>query len=87
MPALEAMACGTPVLVSDRGALPEVVGDCGLQAPPDDPAEIGAALRKLAQDEDLAASLRARGLARAAEFSWQRTARETRAVYAAAISS
>ena len=87
MPALEAMACGTPVLVSDRGALPEVVGDCGLQAPPDDPGEIGAALRKLAHDEDLAASLRARGLARAAEFSWQRTARETRAVYAAAISS
>jgi alpha-1,3-rhamnosyl/mannosyltransferase len=85
MPALEAMACGTPVLVSDRGALPEVVGEGGLLAPPDDPGEVGAALRKVLEDEGLAASLRARGLARAATFSWQRCARETRAVYAAAV--
>jgi alpha-1,3-rhamnosyl/mannosyltransferase len=85
MPALEAMACGTPVLVSDCGALPEVVGDCGLRVPPDDPAEMGAALRKLLEDEDLAASLRTRGLARATTYSWQRAARETRAVYAAAL--
>jgi glycosyltransferase involved in cell wall biosynthesis len=87
MPALEAMACGTPVVASDRGALPEVVGDCALTVPPDDPGAIGEAIRRAVQDEDLARSLCARGALRAAGFSWRRTARETRAVYAAALAS
>jgi glycosyltransferase involved in cell wall biosynthesis len=85
LPVLEAMACGTPVLASDRGALAEVAGGCALLAPPDDPAAIAAALRRIALDEGVAAGLRARGLAHAARFSWARTARETRAVYAAAL--
>ncbi|HVN37823.1 MAG TPA: glycosyltransferase family 1 protein [Myxococcota bacterium] len=87
MPALEAMACGTPVVASDRGALPEVVGDCALKVSPDDPVAIGEAIRRAVCDEDLARRLRARGVLRAADFPWRRTARETRAVYAAALAS
>ena len=87
MPALEAMACGTPVVTSDRGALPEVVGDCALKVPPDDPGAIGEAIRRAVRDEDLAGRLRASAALRAAGFSWRRTARETRAVYAAVLAS
>lgn len=81
LPALEAMACGTPTVVSNRGALPEVVGDAGLQVNPDDPEELAAALARGLSDTQLRADLRARGLARAACFNWQSTARQTLAVY------
>ena len=75
------MACGTPVVVSDRASLPEVVGEVGLYVDPDDVASIAAALRRVLEDSVLAADLRRRGLARADEFSWSRAARETLAVY------
>jgi glycosyltransferase involved in cell wall biosynthesis len=81
LPPLEAMACGTPVVVSDRGSLPEVVGEAGLLVNPDDPAAIAAALEQVITDSALAADLRARGLERASTFSWERAARETLAVY------
>ncbi len=81
LPPLEAMACGTPVVVSDRASLPEVVGEAGLYVDPDDVASIAAALRRVLEDSVLAADLRRRGLARADEFSWSRAARETLAVY------
>ena len=71
--ALEAMAAGAPVVVSDRGALPEVVGDAGLVVAPE-PAAIAAALRDVLTDATLAQRLRDAGRARAAELTWSRTA-------------
>lgn len=79
--ALEAMACGTPPVASDRGSLPEVVDDAGLKVDPDDPAELADALRTLLTDDTLHADLRARGLARARTYTWQRTASIVLEVY------
>jgi glycosyltransferase involved in cell wall biosynthesis len=72
--ALEAMACGAPVIVSDRGALPEVVGDGGLVTEPT-PEALHAALRRVLDDEAFASALRDRGRTRAGGFTWERTAR------------
>jgi glycosyltransferase involved in cell wall biosynthesis len=74
---LEAMACGTPVVVSSAASLPEVVGDAGLLVDPSDVEGWTAAMRQVCGDENLAASLRAGGLRRAAELSWARAARST----------
>jgi glycosyltransferase involved in cell wall biosynthesis len=74
LPPLEAMACGTPVVVSDRSSLPEVVGEAGLIVPADSPEAWRQALEAVAGDADLAANLRRRGIIRAAEFSWERSA-------------
>jgi glycosyltransferase involved in cell wall biosynthesis len=81
LPPLEAMACGTPVVVSNRSSLPEVVGDAGLLIDPDRPEELSEALARLLEDSALSKSLRQRGLERASEFSWDRAAQETFAVY------
>ncbi|MBN1311091.1 MAG: glycosyltransferase family 4 protein [Anaerolineae bacterium] len=81
LPVLEAMACGTPVVSSDRGSLPEVVGEAGLMVNPDDPANIAAGLHRVLTDADLAKQLRRRGLEQARLFTWQETARQTLAVY------
>jgi glycosyltransferase involved in cell wall biosynthesis len=70
---IEAMACGTPVVVSDRGALPEVVGDAGLVVPPD-PAAVSEAVHRVVTDRSLADRLRRASTERAATFTWQRTA-------------
>jgi glycosyltransferase involved in cell wall biosynthesis len=86
LPALEAMACGTPVVVSDGGALPEVVGDAGLVVPGGDPAGLVSALREVLLDEALAAGLRERGLERVRMFTWERAAHETVDVYEEALS-
>ena len=77
LPPLEAMACGTPCVVSDRSSLPEVVGDAALIVPADQPDAWRKALEKVMGDTELAADLRRRGILRAAEFSWQRAARLT----------
>jgi alpha-1,3-rhamnosyl/mannosyltransferase len=71
--ALEAMACGTPVVVSDRGALPEVVGDAGLVVSPD-AADVEEALDRVLGDAALAERLGRAGRARAEGFTWRRTA-------------
>jgi glycosyltransferase involved in cell wall biosynthesis len=84
MPLLEAMACGAPVLTSTTSALPEVAGDAALLVDPADTAAIAAGLARLASDTALRADLRARGLARAAQFTWERCAEETLAVLAEA---
>jgi glycosyltransferase involved in cell wall biosynthesis len=79
--ALEALACGAPVLASNAGALPEVVGNAGLLLPPGDPAAWAEALERVLGDPTLEADLRRRGPVQAARFSWERAARETLAVY------
>jgi len=74
LPPLEAMACGTPVVVSDSSSLPEVVDGAGLIVPAGDAEAWRRALERVLGDHDLAADLRHRGILRAAEFSWSRTA-------------
>ena len=74
LPALEAMACGTPVIVSDGGALPEAVGGAGLIFSLDKPDTLTHALHECLRDPSLRASLTERGLLRANQFSWQTTA-------------
>ena len=81
LPPLEAMACGTPVACSNVSSMPEVVGDAAVTFDPRDDAAMIEALRRIVGESDLRADLRARGLRRAAEFSWARTARETLALY------
>jgi len=77
LPPLEAMACGTPVEVSDRASLPEVVEGAGLVVPADQPDAWRKALETLIGDTDLAADLRHKGILRAAQFSWPRAAHLT----------
>jgi len=74
LPALEAMACGAPVIASRRGALPEVVGDAGVLVDPEDPRALTAALARVLGSDAERATLRQRGLARAATFTAERTA-------------
>jgi glycosyltransferase involved in cell wall biosynthesis len=81
LPPLEALACGTPVIASNRGSLPEIVGEGGLLLEPDDVEGLAAAMQKLLNDDTLREDLRRKGLAHAARFSWEKTARETLAVY------
>jgi glycosyltransferase involved in cell wall biosynthesis len=77
LPVLEAMAAGTPVVTSNVSSLPEVAGDAALLVDPTDAAAIAAALESVLTDRAQADELRERGRARAAAFSWERTARET----------
>ncbi|MFO0852012.1 MAG: glycosyltransferase family 1 protein [Gemmataceae bacterium] len=84
LPVLEAMQCGTAVVASASSSLPEVVGDAGLLAPPADEAAWTDALARVLADDALRRGLAAAGLARSATFTWDRTLRETMAVYAQA---
>ncbi|HKC20534.1 MAG TPA: glycosyltransferase family 1 protein, partial [Candidatus Dormibacteraeota bacterium] len=77
LPPLEAMACGTPVVVSDTSSLPEVVEDAGIVVPAGDPEQWRKALERVLEDTELAAGLRHKGILRAAQFSWERAARLT----------
>ncbi len=81
LPALQALACGTPAIVSRASSLPEVVGDAALLVDPFAVEAIAAALARALHEPDLAATLRQAGPARAGGFPWSRTARETVAVY------
>ena len=81
LPPLEAMACGTPVVVSKTSSLPEVVDQAGLQVDPHDADALAAALELLILDEPLRTDLRCRGLERAASFTWRSAAEKLLAVY------
>jgi glycosyltransferase involved in cell wall biosynthesis len=83
LPALEAMACGTPIVVSAAGSLPEVSADAGLAVAPDDVSAWADALAAVLADPTRAATMRERGLARSQAFTWARAARATAAVYRA----
>lgn len=80
-PVLEAMACGCPVVTSNVSSLPEVVGDAALLADPSDSGGFARHLEQVLVDEELWRRLREKGLVRAAQFSWERTARETLRIY------
>ena len=87
LPVLEAMACGAPVLTSSVSSLPEVAGDAAVLVPPTDVDAMAEGLTRLLEDGALRADLAARGPRRAAQFSWERCARETLAVYQAVVRS
>jgi glycosyltransferase involved in cell wall biosynthesis len=74
LPPLEAMACGTPVVASNTSSIPEVVGDAGILVDPHDVAGFTDALRSVIEQPSLATRLRKRGLVRARQFTWERTA-------------
>jgi glycosyltransferase involved in cell wall biosynthesis len=80
LPALEAMACGTPVVASTAGALPEICASAARYIDPLDVADIAAATESVLSDSSLHQSLRVAGLLRAAEFSWTQCAKQTLAL-------
>lgn len=83
---IEAMACGTPVVCSNRGALPEVAGDAAILVDPDDIAGLAGALTRVLTNPELAMKMSTKGLERAAGFTWQRTAEETLNFYREVLS-
>ena len=81
MPILEAMACGCPVITSNVSAMPEVAGDAALLVNPQSVNDLSNAMQRVLADSALSAELRQRGTVRAKEFSWEKCARETWAIY------
>lgn len=77
LPAIEAMACGTPVVASNRGSLPEVVGDAGLIVDADDREQMSQTIRSVVENPVLHALLREAGLNRASRYTWRATAEAT----------
>jgi glycosyltransferase involved in cell wall biosynthesis len=85
LPALEAMACGAPVIASNAGAHPEVLGNAGLLVPPDNSIAWREAALRVSRDASLRAELSQKGRDRAARYSWDDCARQTLAVYRRAL--
>jgi glycosyltransferase involved in cell wall biosynthesis len=85
LPVLEAMACGTPVVTSNRGALAELVGDAAMVVDPESVDALAEAMTRVLTDAPLAADLGRRGLERSRRFSWRETARRTLEVYREAV--
>lgn len=85
LPPLEAMAAGTPAIVSRAASLPEVCGDAALYVDPHDASALADAMQRVLRDHDLRASLAGRGRAHARRFDWEETARRTRDVLARAM--
>jgi glycosyltransferase involved in cell wall biosynthesis len=83
LPVLEAMACGTPVITSNRASLPEVAGNAALLVDPTRSEALAAAMLSIIGDGDLRQALRAKGLARARTFTWDAVAQQTIAIYRA----
>jgi glycosyltransferase involved in cell wall biosynthesis len=76
-PALEAMACGTPVVCANTSSLPELVGDAALTVAPTDTQALAEAIQRLISDEGLRKALIARGLERAKQFTWESASKAT----------
>jgi glycosyltransferase involved in cell wall biosynthesis len=87
LPVLEAMACGVPVVASNVSAIPEVAGEAAVLVDPSSVEQLCDAIDRVLRDDGLRTALRERGLERAAEFSWERAARETVEVYRQAAKS
>ncbi|MBN1642139.1 MAG: glycosyltransferase family 4 protein [Anaerolineae bacterium] len=85
LPPLEALACGTPAIVSDTGSLPEIVDGGGLSVNPADAQALADAIARLDADPALRARLAETGMAHAATFSWRETARQTWRAYRAVL--
>jgi glycosyltransferase involved in cell wall biosynthesis len=81
LPPLEAMACGTPVIVSNTSSLPEVVGDAALLVEPTDADGLAVAIWRALSDDGLRKQMVDKGLQRARLFSWEKAAQETLAIY------
>lgn len=81
LPPLEAMACGTPVVCSNAASLPEVVGDAAILVNPHDVDEMASAIARVLSDPMRRQEMCAKSLAQAAQFTWERAARETLQVY------
>jgi glycosyltransferase involved in cell wall biosynthesis len=81
LPPLEAMASGTPVVTSNVSSLPEVAGDAAVLVDPYDPNAIANGIYQVLTDDQLRRDLRARGAARARQFSWEQSARRVREIY------
>ncbi len=87
LPVVEAMACGTPVLISTAPALAEVAGDAALQVDPTSVSAIAAGLGRILNDPALREDLRARGLRRSSAYSWQSAAQQTLEIYRSALTT
>jgi glycosyltransferase involved in cell wall biosynthesis len=87
LPVIEAMACGRPVIAANTSSLPEVAGDAALLVDPFDVSALRAAIERVVTQPGTAEDLGSRGLARAAGFSWQRTASSALTAYAAACTA
>jgi glycosyltransferase involved in cell wall biosynthesis len=85
LPALEAMACGTPTVLADSSSLPEVGGDAALYFPPGDSSALAAQLKRLLLDPEVRRDLSIKGVARARQFTWRQTARDTARGYRMAV--
>jgi glycosyltransferase involved in cell wall biosynthesis len=81
LPILEAMQCGAPVVAGNRTSIPELVGDAGLLFDPFDTNALVEALKRILDDADYRARLRAKGFLRSGEFSWKVTAQLTLKAY------
>ena len=81
LPPLEAMACRTPTVVSDATCLPEIVGDGALIAPAEDAERLAEQMDRGLHDQQLRKTLASKGAKRAREFTWERAAQQTLAIY------
>ena len=85
LPPLEAMACKTPVIVSDRSSLPEVVGDAGIKVNPNDVDELAFTMEKVLSDSEIQSRMKDAGILQAAKFCWKKTVKETFKTYKKAL--
>ena len=81
LPLLEAMACGVPVITSNKSSLPEIAGEAGILVNPEDAGEMREAIISVLDDDSMKQEMIRKGLERAKTFSWERCARETLRLY------